>query len=142
MNVSAILARKGSAVATIAPQATISEVVERLTMLGIGALVVSPDGDHLIGIVSERDVVRALGTHNASQSDLVTTIMTTRIFTAAPQTNVDELMALMTEHRVRHVPVTDDAGALVGMISIGDLVKARLDELETERAALMDYITH
>ncbi len=141
MQLSTILAAKGSEVATISPHATVSDLVERLGTLGVGALVVSHDGASIAGIVSERDIVRGLAHGPQTLTDLVTTIMTARVYTASPDTPVDVLMHLMTDHRIRHVPVTDDEGALVGIVSIGDIVKSRLGELEAERAALLEYIS-
>ena len=141
MQVSSILARKGSAVFTIQPDATIADVIALLSEHAVGALIVSTDGRTITGIVSERDVVRALQ-HGASVLQRpVASIMTDRVHCAPPDGHVDELMHLMTERRVRHVPVTDAEGTLVGIVSIGDVVKSRLTELEDERAALADYIT-
>lgn len=142
MQLASILAAKGSDVATIAPQATVADLIHRLADLGIGAIIVSTDQVRITGIVSERDVVRAFASGSAGLEDPVSAIMTTRVFTATADMHVDELMLLMTEQRVRHVPVTDELGHLTGIVSIGDVVKSRLGELETERAALMDYITH
>ncbi len=140
MLISTILSAKGSQVATIDPQATVAELVERLTTLGIGALVVSHDGSQPVGIVSERDVVHRLARDRAATEATVAEIMTSLLYTASPDSHVDEIMMLMTEHRVRHVPITDHDGALMGIVSIGDVVKSRLGELETERTALLDYI--
>ena len=106
----------------------------------VGALVVSADGRSVDGIVSERDVVRALHERGAGLlADPVSSVMTAQVHTCVPTAGVEELARTMTEHRVRHVPVVED-GALVGIVSIGDVVKARLDELEEERAQLVDYI--
>jgi CBS domain-containing protein len=141
MRVAAILATKGSHVATIRPDAPVSELVGQLAALGIGALVVSSDGRRIEGIVSERDVVRTLA---ASQVDVgrlpVRLIMSTDVLTCRPEDNLDQLMATMTEHRVRHVPVVVD-GQLCGIVSIGDVVKSRIDELERHRRELEEYIT-
>jgi len=141
MRVSRILATKGSDVATIAPDATVSELVEQLAALGIGALVVSSDGRSIDGIVSERDVVRHLAGEGADLgSRPVSSIMSRDVLTCGPDEDVDRLMATMTEHRVRHVPVLDN-GQLCGIVSIGDVVKSRIDELERHRRELEDYIT-
>ena len=107
----------------------------------IGAVVVSHDGTSVDGIVSERDIVRALAKRGAAvMSEEVTAIYTAEVRTVTPQTSLEDVMRMMTEHRVRHAPVVTD-GTLRGIVSIGDVVKNRIDELETERAALTDYIT-
>ena len=141
MQLSSILAAKGSAVYTIQPDATIADLVALLAEHGTGALVVSVDGRTITGIVSERDVVRALQHGPGILERPVASIMTTRVHCAPPDGHVDELMHVMTRRRVRHVPVTDADGVLLGLVSIGDVVKTRLSELEDERAALADYIT-
>ena len=141
MQLSTIIAAKGDFVATIQPDATIADLVAMLAEHSVGALVVSADGRTITGIVSERDVVRAM-THGAEVlSRPVASIMTTHVFCASPDGHVDELMHLMTEKRVRHIPVTDSDGVLLGIVSIGDVVKSRLGELEGERAALLEYVT-
>jgi CBS domain-containing protein len=141
MQLSTIIAAKGDFVATIQPDATISDLVAMLAEHSVGALVVSADGRTITGIVSERDVVRAM-THGADVlSRPVASIMTTHVFCASPEGHVDELMHLMTDKRVRHIPVTDSDGVLLGIVSIGDVVKSRLGELEGERAALLEYVT-
>ena len=141
MQVSQLLRRKGTAVATIAPTASVSAVLESLASNGIGALVVSADGRSVDGIVSERDIVRRLASDGAAVLDQpVGSIMTSSVRTCAPDASVDELMSLMTEGRFRHVPVTED-GALVGIVSIGDIVNARVRELETETEQLTSYIS-
>ena len=141
MQLSTIIAAKGDFVATIQPDATISDLVAMLAEHSVGALVVSADGRTITGIVSERDVVRAM-THGADVlTRPVASIMTTHVFCASPEGHVDELMHLMTDKRVRHIPVTDSDGVLLGIVSIGDVVKSRLGELEGERAALLEYVT-
>ena len=141
MQLSTIIAAKGDFVATIQPDATIADLVAMLAEHSVGALVVSADGRTITGIVSERDVVRAM-THGADVlTRPVASIMTTHVFCASPDGHVDELMHLMTEKRVRHIPVTDSDGVLLGIVSIGDVVKSRLGELEGERAALLEYVT-
>ena len=141
MQLSTIIAAKGDFVATIQPDATIGDLVAMLAEHSVGALVVSADGRTITGIVSERDVVRAM-THGADVlTRPVASIMTTHVFCASPDGHVDELMHLMTEKRVRHIPVTDSDGVLLGIVSIGDVVKSRLGELEGERAALLEYVT-
>lgn len=141
MQLSTIIAAKGGFVATIQPDATVGDLVAMLAEHGVGALVVSADARTITGIVSERDVVRAM-THGAEAlSRPVASIMTTHVFCAPPEAHIDELMHVMTDKRVRHIPVTDSDGVLMGIVSIGDVVKSRLGELEGERAALLEYIT-
>lgn len=141
MNVRSILERKGADVATIAGSASLADAAARLRDLGVGALVVSPDGATIVGIVSERDVVRAAATHGASSlGRTVESVMSADVTTCRPTDVVPRLMELMTEHRIRHLPVVDDAGSLCGIISIGDVVKTRLSELEDENRALADYL--
>lgn len=141
MNVRTILTSKGSDVATIDQQAPLGEAVARLRDLGIGALVVSADGKHIDGIVSERDVVRALASHGATVlGRTVASVMSKSVVTCRLGDSVEELMASMTERRHRHLPVVDDEEVLSGIISIGDVVKARLGQLEIENQALTNYI--
>lgn len=140
MKVSVILESKGDFVATIPPSATVSELVDSLYVNGVGALVVSGDGAHVDGIVSERDVVRALTSDTGLMSTHVATIMSTDVFSATRDTPIDELFADMTERRVRHIPILDEDSLLVGIVSIGDIVKFRMGEIESERSALVDYI--
>ena len=141
MQLTTILSTKGSAVITIHPEASIAGLVAMLSEHSVGALVVSPDGSTISGIVSERDVVRALNHGSAVLNAPVASIMTAQVHCAPPTASIDENMHLMTERRIRHVPITGDTGDLIGIVSIGDIVKSRLGELEGERAALMDYIT-
>lgn len=139
---SSLLAGKGSSVHTITPQTTIRELIGSLASYSVGALVVSSDGSTIDGIVSERDVVRALAVDGQALLDQpVAQIMTASVYTTTADGSVGDLMRLMTENRIRHVPVVDADDHLIGIISIGDVVKSRLDELESERTALMDYIT-
>jgi CBS domain-containing protein len=140
MQLSTIISGKGDFVATVPPDATISDVIQALTQHRVGALVVSTDGRTIAGIVSERDIVRGLA-EGAAVEQPVSVIMTKTVYCAPPETHVDELMHLMTEKRVRHIPVTDPEGSLIGIVSIGDIVKTRLGELEGERAALLEYVT-
>ena len=134
MRVQEILAAKSiTEVFTIRPDATVADLLRTLADLNIGALVVSTDGAHMEGIVSERDIVRKL--RNFDQPS----IMTTDVRVCEPDDTLDELMAVMTEHRVRHVPVLD-GDVLVGLLSIGDAVKSRMDQLEFERDQLTHYL--
>ncbi len=141
MKLSSILTHKDSHVVTITPQATIAQLVALLAEHRIGAVVVSPDGRSIDGIVSERDVVRALRNSESIMHDTVASIMTSQVYCAPPDADVDQIMHVMTDRRVRHIPMIDDDGGLVGIVSIGDVVKSRLSELEGEREALMEYIT-
>lgn len=135
-----ILDRKGRDVSTIRPEATVRAAAEALAEANVGALIVSPDGSVLAGIVSERDIVRRLATEGPSLLDQpVSELMQAEVHTCAGADSVDTLMHLMSEHRIRHLPVVAD-GAVVGVISIGDVVKTRVDELETEKSQLVDYI--
>ena len=141
MNVQTILSSKGTEVATIAPTATLAAAAEELRERGFGALIASADGRSLDGIVSERDIVRALSVHGAATLERdVASCMSSEVFTCSPSDSIDALMSMMTQRRIRHLPVLDSAGALAGMISIGDVVKFRLGELERENDQLHDYI--
>jgi CBS domain-containing protein len=141
MRVSGILASKGATVATIAPGSTVADVADELRLRGVGALVVSTDGRAIEGIVSERDVVWRLAERgDLALTESIDTIMTTSVRTCEPEDAAEDLMRLMTEHRIRHLPVTSD-GVLSGIISIGDVVKWRVTELEEETRQLHDYIT-
>src|SRR6476659_8565260 len=135
-----VLRTKGDSVVTVSPDSSVRDLVETLGHHRIGAVVVSA-GDGIAGIVSERDVVRHLRASGASILDrAVARIMTTDVVTCRRETAVDELMATMTDRRIRHVPVVDERGAVVGIVSIGDLVKSRISELEGERDDLVGYI--
>lgn len=125
-------------VVTISPDATVRDLLQLLGEHNIGALVVSTDGSEVSGIVSERDVVRQLRDADVLDGP-VSAIMTSSVRTAQPDAQLDDLMALMTEHRIRHVPVVADGG-LVNIISIGDVVKYRISQLEFERDQLDSYV--
>jgi CBS domain-containing protein len=140
MNVETILATKGRAVATIRPQDTVGAAVEALVSSNIGALVASEDGEHVDGIVSERDIVHALARHGDALLALtVAEVMTRSVVTCDPTESVAELMAEMTNRRIRHLPVVQN-GLLCGIVSIGDVVKNRLDEIEYEARSLRSFI--
>ena len=141
MRITDVLRRKGDLVVTIAPDDSVRTLLDALAQYKVGALVVSSGGGRLDGIVSERDVVRHLQTRGADVLEApVSAIMTVDLHTATPQDSVDDLMVLMTDKRIRHVPVVVD-GALVGIVSIGDVVKHRIEELQSERDQLTAYIT-
>jgi CBS domain-containing protein len=138
--ISDILRAKGSGVLTVTGDATVEYLIGMLAEHRVGALVVSADGVTVGGIVSERDVVRALAARGAgSLGETVDQICTHDVTTATPTSRVAELMQVMTEGRFRHVPVVVE-GRLVGIVSIGDLVKSSMSELESERDALTSYI--
>ncbi|MEV4640599.1 CBS domain-containing protein [Actinoplanes sp. NPDC049548] len=141
MRISDVLRDKGDRVVTVTPQLTVQELLSTLAEHRIGAAVVSADGVSVEGIVSERDIVRSLAEHGAAVlTRPVSAIHTTRVRTIGPEADVAEVERLMTEHRFRHVPVMAD-GRLAGIVSIGDVVKKRITELEVERTALSGYIT-
>ena len=139
MRIAEILSRKpGPAIVTIAPERSVRDLVAVLAEHNIGACVVSADRHHVDGIVSERDIVRRLRGEDPLDQP-VSSIMTSRVATCDEDAVVDDLMGLMTHRRIRHVPVVRD-GALVGVVSIGDLVKHRIDELTFERDQLEVYV--
>ena len=141
MLVSDLLDGKGQAVATITRDATVGSAVADLARHRIGALVVSPDGHRIDGIVSERDVVRHLSElHSDLLAAPVSSIMSVSVHVCSPVDDVERIMNLMTEQRIRHVPVVQGA-FLCGIVSIGDVVKSRIGELERDRNELMEYIT-
>ena len=140
MKVSAIIS--GKRVETISASASIHDLVNSLNSHHVGALVVSSDGKTIDGIVSERDVVRAMpGKLDQLIGMHVRDIMTVDVHTCTPDSTIAELMKMMTELRIRHVPVVDAAGSLISIVSIGDVVKNHMSELDSERQALKDYVT-
>ncbi len=141
MRITDVLRDKGAAVVSVPPDLSVADLLAVLASHGIGAAVVSVDGQRVDGIVSERDVVRALAERgHAVLQEQVRAICTVDVHTVGPDARLEELMRVMTEQRVRHVPVVVD-GTLQGIVSIGDIVKRRMVELEQERAALSAYIT-
>jgi CBS domain-containing protein len=141
MRISDILRIKGERVVTVEPQCHVARLLAVLAEHRIGAVIVSADGRTVDGIVSERDVVRALAARGAGVlTEPVSDIHTTSVRTVAPEAPLEDVERLMTEGRFRHVPVVVD-GALHGVVSIGDVVKNRIDELEAERTSLSGYIT-
>ena len=140
MNVETILRAKGRDVATIEPDATVESAIRLLASRRIGALIVSEDGRRVDGIVSERDIVQGLAEHGAGLLEQrIEDVMTRRVHTCSPEDTVEELMGRMTERRIRHLPVVE-AGALCGMVSIGDVVKNRIEEVEYEASSLRSYV--
>ena len=140
MRISDLLRRKGTVVISVRPEQTVTELIDLLAEHRVGALVVSADGTSLAGIVSERDVVRRLQHSGAALLEApISDIMTTQVRTCPPDTELDELMRVMTDGRFRHVPVVDD-GRLVGIVSIGDVVKHKMSQLQFERDQLDSYV--
>lgn len=140
MTIARILAEKGRNVSTIDPRRTISEALQVLTENNIGAIVVTDAEGRLLGILSERDIVRAIGRNGASTlDDSVSKVMTSKVATTVEGECVSVAMARMTEERFRHLPVLKD-GKLDGLVSIGDLVKFRLAEMEQQHEAMKEYI--
>jgi CBS domain-containing protein len=141
MKVSNLLATKGHDVAIISQESTVSDALAILKERRIGALVVTGATAPLVGIFSERDAVRALATNGAEAlAFTVAQLMTSDVAVCDEDTSVTHLMGMMTERRIRHVPVVDE-GRLVGLVSIGDVVKARFDELELDKKELLDYVS-
>ena len=140
MFVNAILSTKGCDVVTIEPTSTLRAAAKLLAERNIGALVVTGADRRVIGIVSERDIVHGLATHGAAALELpLTDVMTRRVSTCSPSDTICSVMERMTEGKFRHLPVLDQ-GRLAGIVSIGDVVKHRLQQMETEQSAIIDYI--
>ena len=140
MKVSTIIA--GKKVETISASASVHDLVNSLNSHHVGALVVSGDGKKIDGIVSERDVVRAMpGKLDQLVGMHVRDIMTVDVHTCTPNSSIAELMTMMTELRIRHVPVVDAKGQLLSIVSIGDVVKNYVSEIDSERQALKDYVS-
>jgi CBS domain-containing protein len=140
MRVSEILSAKGASVVSVRQDATVTAAIHRMTLERIGALVVSNDGQHIDGILSERDVIRALsheGNSILEPERKVAEIMTRDVEVCAVEDSTKEVMRRMTAHRIRHLPVVE-GGRLAGMVSIGDVVKSRLEELQLETGVLRD----
>lgn len=139
MRVGSLIAGKG--VATISAGASLNDLVNALHTHQVGALVVSSDGKHIEGMVSERDVVRALPGRLDELTEIkVRDLMSREVVTCTSDTSVHELMTTMTEQRIRHIPVVGDDGALLSIVSIGDVVKSYVSAIETERQSLQDYL--
>ncbi|MFQ5954853.1 MAG: CBS domain-containing protein [Kiloniellales bacterium] len=141
MKVESVLEAKGRDIITISSDAKVAEAARMLKDKRIGALVVSDDGTTAVGILSERDIVHAMVDHGPAVQDLlVSDLMTQEVITCAPDDAIVDLMTQMTERRIRHLPVVKD-GVLCGMVSIGDVVKNRIEEVETEASAMREFIT-
>ncbi len=138
MSIQSILDHKGSKVVTIAPDTRVGAAAHRLRLEHIGAIIIT-SGDHIEGILSERDIVYGLTEHGAAVVDLpVSALMSRNVHTCRPTAEIRDVMRLMTMHRIRHVPVVEN-GALRGIVSIGDVVKSRLEDMELETNILRDY---
>jgi CBS domain-containing protein len=142
MRIYELLRRKGFAVITVRPNTTVLDVIALLKEYNLGSVVVSPDGREVAGIVTERDVVRRLTDGTEFLDGPVSEIMTTDVHTCTAKDSVQSLMEIMTEQRIRHLPVVDDRGALTGIVSIGDAVKSHITQLEFERDQLEGYVSH
>ena len=139
MNIGQILKAKGRAVATVRPDAPLSEVIDKLAQKRIGAVIVVGDSGQVAGIISERDIIRCLAEHGeVALNQPVSKAMTSSVVSCQETSTIDELMELMTQGRFRHVPVIED-GALVGIVSIGDIVKNHIAEVEMEVTAMKGY---
>ncbi|MGW8205649.1 MAG: CBS domain-containing protein [Hyphomicrobiaceae bacterium] len=140
MNVASILKVKGKSVATARPEDTLESIAQKLASRKIGAIVIVGDGGNVAGIISERDIVRAVAEQGAaSLQQPVSNVMTTSVMSCNESSTLDQMMAVMTQGRFRHVPVIEE-GALVGIISIGDVVKHHIAEVEMEVTAMRDYL--
>ncbi len=140
MNVEQLLSGKGHDVISVQPHRTLAEAIRTLSEKRIGAVVVMGADGALVGILSERDIIRALGELGAGALEsAVSRTMTSKVVTCRPQTSVDELMEIMTTGRFRHVPVVEN-GRVTGLVSIGDVVKHRVAAIEAESQAMRDYI--
>lgn len=142
MDIESILKSKGREVRTIAPAATVAETLHRMRRERIGALVVSEDETSIAGIVSDRGIMDALADRGIEVlGESIGGVMTREVFTCSRQDRVGAVMALMTTRRIRHIPVVEDDGQLCGIVSIGDVVKQQLDEIEREAGAMREYIS-
>ena len=142
MRIYELLRRKGFAVIIARPSATVLEVIGLLKEYNLGAVVVSPDGRAVSGIVTERDVVRKLTDGTDFLEGPVSAIMSADVQTCTAQDSVQSLMETMTEQRIRHLPVVDEHGNLTGLVSIGDAVKSHITQIEFERDQLEGYVAH
>jgi CBS domain-containing protein len=142
MRIGDVLQAKDSpAVVTVSPDASVRDLLGVLSDHNIGAVIVSADGESMDGIVSERDVVRRLHADGTVVNNTVGNIMTAVVSTCSPADGLDDVLHAMTEGRFRHIPVVDDDGAMIGIVSIGDLVKHKIDELQFQRDQLDSYVS-
>jgi len=140
MSIEHILRHKGGKVVTVNPATTVANAAHRLRIERIGAVVVSSDGRRIDGILSERDIVQGLTEHGAAVVQMpVSAFMSHHVVTCGPKAEIRDVMRLMTQHRIRHLPVVAN-GELVGIVSIGDVVKSRLEDMEMEANVLHDYV--
>src|SRR5262249_36751989 len=143
MSLAEILQHKGSRVLSIDPRATLAEVVQKLVKHNVGALVVCEEEDctRMLGIITERDILRACAAKKVPLEDYrVSDVMSHDLVTGTPQDTVQDAMGVMTDRRIRHLPIVDDDGRLIGLVSIGDLVKQQHDQLTMENHYLKSYI--
>lgn len=140
MIISEVLRKRGTNVVTVSTTITVGDLLNTLADLNIGCAVVSDSAGRIDGIVSERDVVRHLATDPALLEQAVATIMVTEVTTCSPGADLEDVARVMTEQRIRHIPVVE-AGRLINIVSIGDVVKNRLDQLQDERDHLMNYVS-
>jgi CBS domain-containing protein len=141
MHINEVLKTKGDNVVTVSPDTRVRDLIATLAEHNIGAVVVSTPDEPLVGIVSERDIVRGLVHGTGVLDATISEIMTSKVRTAEPTATVEDLMRIMTDHRIRHVPVVS-GGVLHGIVSIGDVVKSRIGELEFERDQLESYVSN
>ena len=141
MRIHELLRAKGYHVITVRPTTTVADALHVLEEYNLGAVVVSGDGKHVLGIMTERDVVRRLAHGVAFLSDPVSSVMTADVHTCHADDSVQSLMSRMTNLRIRHLPVVDDDGGLAGIVSIGDVVKSYISQLEFERDQLEGYVS-
>lgn len=141
MRIHDILSAKGFDVIHIRPEATVTELVALLKEHNLGAVVVSPDGRTIAGIVSERDVIRHLADGTGFLDQPVSSIMTEDVHSCTPADSVTSMMTAVTERRIRHLPVVNERNQLQGIVSIGDLVKSQISELQFERDQLQGYVS-
>jgi CBS domain-containing protein len=142
MNVESILAGKGRQVRTIRPDILIAEAVQRMRTERVGALVVSEDGERIVGIISDRGIIEAIADRGTEvMSNPIASVMTPEVFTCSARDEVSVIMATMTNRRIRHIPVVTEDELICGIISIGDVVKHRIDEIQFEAEAMREYIS-
>jgi CBS domain-containing protein len=141
MKVETILQNKGNQVVTMPPDATIDAAAKLMLQLGIGAVMICDEQNQFCGVLAERDIVHGLADHGSHVLAFpVRSLMRHEVSTCKPEDQLNAIMEMMTDRRVRHVPVRDEHGDLCGVISVGDVVKARIDEIEREARELRDYI--